>query len=328
VGIRLFVEVMDHAPVTLTHREAWVLGVLAEDANDRTRTCWPGIEDEPRIAHRMRLPARSSRYEVLKALKAKGALEVLEAGRRGHRAVYRIPHFAPVANPGQRPENPDPNSTLGPENPDPTEGFGSGNPGPYGAPQGPENPDPNPGQRPENPDPNSTLGPENPDPTEGFGSGNPGPYGAPQGPENPDPNPGQRPENPDPKSAVGSGKPGPLPLSTTEEDLSPAPRAPRAPEVDEDAFAAFWATYPRRVAKADALKAFTAAVKAGADPAHLTTAAARHHKHWIAEGRQPKYFPYPASWLRKGSYDDELTAPQPAAPQQPAHQTYADRGIF
>ncbi|MDT0270612.1 hypothetical protein RM844_30500 [Streptomyces sp. DSM 44915] len=145
MGIRLFVEVLDHAPATLTWRERWALGVLAETANDATRECWPGIEDDPVIAHRMRLPGRSSRYEVIKALRQKGALEGVSAGRRGRRAVYRIPVLRPLEVAGKGPETPDAidekgsgvpghsvrssrtqSETKGPENLDPNSEIGSG----------------------------------------------------------------------------------------------------------------------------------------------------------------------------------------------------------
>ncbi|MFI1728218.1 hypothetical protein ACH40E_03050 [Streptomyces acidicola] len=160
MGIRLFVEVLDYAPDTLTWRERYALAVLAENANDGTRECWPGIEDDPAIAHRMRLTGRSSRYEVLKALRQKGALEGVTAGHRGRRAVYRIPTLSPVKGPG----TPDPIGEEGsgnagqsvqetrtqsdekrPETPDPNDEKGSGNDPervrePHG--KGPETPDP------------------------------------------------------------------------------------------------------------------------------------------------------------------------------------------
>jgi hypothetical protein len=162
VGIRLFVEVLDYAPDTLTWRERHALSVLAENANDATRECWPGIEDDPTIAHRMRLPGRSSRYEVLKALREKKALEGVSAGHRGRRAVYRIPVLGPAKGP-ETPDAFDPKGSgdsglsvqeprtqsegKGPENPDPMTEKGSGNDPervrePHG--KGPGTPDPSP----------------------------------------------------------------------------------------------------------------------------------------------------------------------------------------
>jgi hypothetical protein len=160
VGIRLFIEVLDYAPDTLTWRERHALSVLAENANDNTRECWPGIEEDPTIAHRMRLPARSSRYEVMKALREKKALESVTAGHRGHRAVYRIPALGPAKGPGTT---------------DPNEEKGSGNHGQsvretqtQSAAKGPETPDPKPekgsGNDPERVREPHGKGPGNPDP--------------------------------------------------------------------------------------------------------------------------------------------------------------------
>lgn len=141
MGIRLFVEVLEHAPDALTWRERYALAVLAENANDSTRECWPGIEDDPAIAHRMRLPGRSSRYDVLSALRKKGALATVTSGCRGRRAVYRIPVMGPetpdAVDPGEGPGTTDkgsadsgPNPTSkGPETQDPMGEKGSGNEG-------------------------------------------------------------------------------------------------------------------------------------------------------------------------------------------------------
>ncbi|MET4670769.1 hypothetical protein ABID94_003653 [Streptomyces sp. PvR018] len=135
MGIRLFVEVLEHAPDSLTWRERYVLSVLAENANDGTRECWPGIEDDPVIARRMRIPGRSSRYEVLRALREKKALETVSAGRRGHRAVYRIPTLGPALGPGTT----DPNVSTGSGN----SGHSVQEPRTLTAEKGPETTDPN-----------------------------------------------------------------------------------------------------------------------------------------------------------------------------------------
>lgn len=181
MGIRLIVEVFMHAPDSLTWRERYVLGVLAENANDRTRECWPGIEDDPEIAHRMRLPARSSRYEVLKALRMKGALEGVSAGYRGRRAVYRIPVMGPETSDASPP-------SKGPESPDAMDEKGSGNPGQSV-------------REPQTQSPGKS--PETPDPSEEKGSGNDPervrePHG--KGPETPDPFPSD-PSDPSSKQA-------------------------------------------------------------------------------------------------------------------------------
>ncbi|MEU2236128.1 hypothetical protein [Streptomyces vietnamensis] len=139
MGIRLFVEVLDFGPAELTWRERHALSVLAENANDATRECWPGIEEDPTIAHRMRLPARSSRYEVLAALRSKKALETVSAGRRGSRAVYKIPVLAPA----QGPETSDPNEPTGSGEPGPNDGDSVREPRTQTEEKGPESTDPN-----------------------------------------------------------------------------------------------------------------------------------------------------------------------------------------
>ena len=124
MGIRLIVEVMDHAPSTLTHREAWVLGVLAENANDGTRLTWDSVQD-PQILHRARV-SRSQMFAVLASLVSKGALEKARAGQKNGRAQYRFANMAAAQSPeiqdsdphGQGPEIPDAEPPQGPETPD------------------------------------------------------------------------------------------------------------------------------------------------------------------------------------------------------------------
>ena len=72
-------------------------------------------------------------------------------------------------------------------------------------------------------------------------------------------------------------------------------------------FDAFWALYPRRVAKADARRAW-----AKMKPSQQEAAAAalpEHVKYWGAVGTELQYIPYPASWLNGERYEDELQMP-------------------
>lgn len=92
MGIRLIVEVLTSAPEALTHREKLLLVVLAEDANDDTRTTWNSVE-RPEVLRAAKL-SRAQLYAVLKSLAAKGALERLTAGQKNAAAKYRIPAFA------------------------------------------------------------------------------------------------------------------------------------------------------------------------------------------------------------------------------------------
>ncbi|MFE7626064.1 hypothetical protein [Streptomyces sp. NPDC057509] len=101
MGIRLIVEVLTSAPEALTHREKLLLVVLAEDANDDTRTTWNSVE-RPEVLRGAKL-SRSQLYAVLKSLAAKGAVEKLAAGQKNGTAKYKIPVFAAP----QCPEIPD-----------------------------------------------------------------------------------------------------------------------------------------------------------------------------------------------------------------------------
>ncbi|MGW1433098.1 hypothetical protein ACWD6K_31320 [Streptomyces sp. NPDC002431] len=113
MAIRLIVEVLTSAPEALTHREKLLLVVLAEDANDDTRTTWNSVE-RPEVLRGAKL-SRSQLYAVLKSLVAKGALEKLAAGQKNGTAKYRLPVFAvpqcpeipDTDTPPQSPSSPD-----------------------------------------------------------------------------------------------------------------------------------------------------------------------------------------------------------------------------
>ncbi|MEU6899514.1 hypothetical protein [Streptomyces virginiae] len=268
MGIRLIVEVLDYAPADLTWRERCALLVLAENANDSTRQCWPGIEDDPEIAHRMRLPGRSSRYDVMSALRKKKALETVSAGRRGHRAVYKVAEMGP---------------TLGPETQDPNGETGSGN-------SGHRVPDPR--------TQTEGKGPENPDPNPEKGSGNhvvrvreP----REQGPETQDPFPS------DPSTPSTDKDSSPAAVSR------PAPRAGAKTGQQKDhhlaAFGAFWHNYPLKRAREEAKKAWIAAIERGADPQRMVDGAQAYARE--RRDQDPQYTKHPATWLNKGCYDDE-----------------------
>jgi hypothetical protein len=64
-------------------------------------------------------------------------------------------------------------------------------------------------------------------------------------------------------------------------------------------FDKFWELYPKKVAKADALKAWNKAIKSKTAERLLELTKA------YAEGKLPDqtYIPYPASWLNKGLYE-------------------------
>jgi hypothetical protein len=118
------VEVLNSAPEALTHREKLLLVVLAEDANDDTRTTWNSVE-RPEVLRGAKV-SRSQLYAVLKSLATKGALERLAAGQKNGTAKYKIPKFPESQCPGipdtddpsQSPSSPDTETPQCPETPD------------------------------------------------------------------------------------------------------------------------------------------------------------------------------------------------------------------
>ena len=70
-------------------------------------------------------------------------------------------------------------------------------------------------------------------------------------------------------------------------------------ETSKNLFEEFWKLYPKKIAKADALKAWNKAIKVKTPERLLELTKA------YAEGKLPDqtYIPYPASWLNKGLYE-------------------------
>ncbi|SES04189.1 hypothetical protein [Streptomyces qinglanensis] len=79
-----------------------------------------------------------------------------------------------------------------------------------------------------------------------------------------------------------------------------------------EAFGAFWLVYPRKRNREDARKEWIAAIDRGATPEHIVQAAKAYAHERATE--DPRYTPYPATWLRRGAYDDEPDQPPLAAP--------------
>lgn len=120
-------EVLDHAPLALTHREKLVLLVLAKDANERTRLTWSSVQD-PKILKRAKV-SRSQMFEVLKTLQDKGVLKKVVVGQKNASAKYEIARLGPVQSPeipdtetedneSQSPGIRDTDESQCPENPD------------------------------------------------------------------------------------------------------------------------------------------------------------------------------------------------------------------
>ena len=97
MGYRLYRHVLDHAPADLTSGERLLLLVIADDANDNTRTGWPGTD---LLTHRTGLSpdgiTKTFRRLANRGLEVRVPISTDAAGRpifavRGRRTTYRVP---------------------------------------------------------------------------------------------------------------------------------------------------------------------------------------------------------------------------------------------
>ena len=79
-------------------------------------------------------------------------------------------------------------------------------------------------------------------------------------------------------------------------------------------FEEWYAQYPRKKAKGDALKAYKAARKLVGQQ-ELVEKTAKYARYVEQSGMEPRFVPYPATWLRAAQWDDEqdLQAPNSSA---------------
>ena len=122
-------------------------------------------------------------------------------------------------------------------------------------------------------------------------------------------------EIPTPEQEVATADGDQLPIETEDPTPTPTPtsKANKKPaEKPADGFDDWWKQYPKKVKKLDAEKAYRAALKRGVTPKELLDGLQRQKAAWKAKGTEPQYIPYPATWLRAGSWEDELDTPAPS----------------
>ena len=81
--------------------------------------------------------------------------------------------------------------------------------------------------------------------------------------------------------------------------------------MDDSDFDTFWAAYPRKEAKKDAMKAWASLALGQKFAARESIPI--HVRYWEASGRSKQYIPLPATWLRGERWEDELTMPESQA---------------
>jgi hypothetical protein len=88
-------------------------------------------------------------------------------------------------------------------------------------------------------------------------------------------------------------------------------RPPKPGSDDDPAFVRFWAAYPRRIGKGQARKAWASAIKK-TDPEDVIAAASRFTSQRGHE--DPKFTPYPGTWLNGERWNDSPDPAPTAAP--------------
>lgn len=79
--------------------------------------------------------------------------------------------------------------------------------------------------------------------------------------------------------------------------------------VEPDGFEEFYTAYPRKVGKPAALRAYRAALKRKAKHPDIMAGLARY----MATRPDPRYIPYPATFLNQSRWEDQSDAVRPAA---------------
>ena len=91
----------------------------------------------------------------------------------------------------------------------------------------------------------------------------------------------------------------------------------------KETFARFWSVYPKKVAKGDAQRAWSAAWKSGAisdanlDAVLAAVRSSSSSKEWTEDGG--KFIPYPATWIRGRRWEDETAPAAPTATPTATH---------
>jgi len=105
-------------------------------------------------------------------------------------------------------------------------------------------------------------------------------------------------------SGSGSGSPSEAP--------PPLPLAPLAESTPS--FEDFWEAWPRKTSKADAEKAWKKALRERANPAAIVEACKSYAERCRLTDRPKDKTPYPATWLNRKSWTDDLDEDMPLGP--------------
>ena len=97
-----------------------------------------------------------------------------------------------------------------------------------------------------------------------------------------------------------------IPVSQELAIATPAvPVKAKKPNGYTDDFENFWRTYPRRIEKKSAFKAWKTALKSGATADEIIAGAARYAKY--RAGEPARFTKHPSTWLNRGCWEDEYS---------------------
>lgn len=95
-----------------------------------------------------------------------------------------------------------------------------------------------------------------------------------------------------------------------DKDIDNTPKPPKGAEVYSERFCIFWKEYPKKVGKTAAEKAFLKLKPSEEMLQQMldTIKAQKQTEQWMRDNGQ--YIPNPSTWLNRGQWEDEITAPQ------------------
>lgn len=86
--------------------------------------------------------------------------------------------------------------------------------------------------------------------------------------------------------------------------------------VPPDGFDEFWRTYPLKIARNTAIRAYAKALKSGARAEQILEGARRYESEQSQE--DPKFTKHPTTWLNGGCWDDQAQPPRSTSPMRHA----------
>jgi hypothetical protein len=125
MGWKIAEEVQEHAPQSLSWRDMYIACVLANVANEHTRTCRPGLLSDGQLMQRLRMTDKREILRVIERLVEAKVIERVTRGQKWQQAEFRFLPLGP-ARPSQDGDPAHPEDFQGGESTHPEDGSGWG----------------------------------------------------------------------------------------------------------------------------------------------------------------------------------------------------------